>query len=344
MEKSGPLIHTVPVAEEKTESSGESFRPTTHRDPDPLMARFLDYLSILKSSSPKTVRNYRQNLWEFQLWYERRHQRPADWLSVKLTDFKLYLADITPTLKRPTVLLRLSALRSFYKYLVRERLLNQHPMQGLKSPKSARPLPLYLTEKQITDLLNAPLQLAQEMKEAKPRKKKRGRPMDVTVPWRDAAWMELMYSCGLRISELTGLKAGDIDFGSECLRVTGKGNRERQIPAGQPALKAVKKYWEISGYQPGAGEPVFGGNQGASLGALAIQKRLKHYLRMAGIDPKITPHKLRHSFATHLLDRGADLRSVQEMLGHRSLAATQVYTHLTAGRLRKAYDESHPRA
>jgi len=163
---------------------------------------------------------------------------------------------------------------------------------------------------------------------------------------RDAALLETIYSCGLRISELCGLRAEDINFNEQLVRVRGKGKKERLVPIGTPALEAIRKYWNSLKHAPDNAEPVFliSSARHKPLSPRLVQLRLKHYLEIAGLDPKVTPHKLRHSYATHLLDRGADLRSVQELLGHAHLATIQVYTHVTTERLKKVYDQSHPRA
>jgi integrase/recombinase XerC len=163
---------------------------------------------------------------------------------------------------------------------------------------------------------------------------------------RDVAILETIYSCGLRISELCGLLAADIDWHERLVRVRGKGKKERLIPIGETALESIRKHWESLPQQPGGASPVFlcGPDKLKPISRRTLQLRLKKYLAIAGLDPELTPHKLRHSYATHLLDAGADLRSVQELLGHAHLVTTQVYTHLTTERLKRAYDKAHPRA
>ena len=158
--------------------------------------------------------------------------------------------------------------------------------------------------------------------------------------------LETIYSCGLRISELCGLQAGDINWNEQIVRVRGKGKKERAVPIGAPALEAIRLYWTKRRYLPGAGAPVFVAyaNKVSAMTPRSVQLRMKRYLQIAGLDPNLTPHKLRHSYATHMLDAGADLRSVQELLGHAHLVTTQVYTHVTTERLKRAYDKAHPRA
>jgi integrase/recombinase XerC len=160
------------------------------------------------------------------------------------------------------------------------------------------------------------------------------------------AILETIYSCGLRISELCGLNAADIDWGERMVRVRGKGKKERLVPIGGLALEAIKSYWGLLEQAPAGQAPVFLAEKGrgGALSARILQSRLKRHLAAAGLDPKLTPHKLRHSYATHMLDAGADLRSVQELLGHAHLVTTQVYTHLSMDRLKRAYDRAHPRA
>jgi integrase/recombinase XerC len=158
--------------------------------------------------------------------------------------------------------------------------------------------------------------------------------------------LETIYSCGLRISELCGLRADDFDWSQQIVRVRGKGKKERLVPIGKPALMAIQDYWNALKQPPSGQSPVFFSEtkKRAPLAPIQLSRRLKIYLRQAGLDPGLTPHKLRHSYATHLLDAGADLRSVQELLGHAHLITTQVYTHVTTERLKKAYDAAHPRA
>ena len=190
-------------------------------------------------------------------------------------------------------------------------------------------------------LLIAPFELLKIQKE-----KKAGRPISQIAALRDVAVLEMIYSCGLRVSELCGLRVEDIDWSEQIVRVRGKGKKERLVPVGKPALMAIQDYWNTFKQPPGGPSPVFFSEtkKRAPLSSLQLSRRLKKYLSIAGLDPSLTPHKLRHSYATHLLDAGADLRSVQELLGHAHLITTQVYTHVTTERLKRAYDAAHPRA
>jgi integrase/recombinase XerC len=216
------------------------------------------------------------------------------------------------------------------------------PIKNLSLPKLEKRLPRFLTIQQMADLLAAPAKLLASQKQ----KKGPGRPISPEVCWRDVAVLETIYSCGLRISELCGLRVEDIDFNEQIVRVRGKGKKERLVPIGEPALKTIQNYWAALLEPPVGVQPVFRADthKAAPLSPLQLSRRLKNYLVIAGLDPALTPHKLRHSYATHLLDAGADLRSVQELLGHAHLITTQVYTHVTTERLKRAYDAAHPRA
>ena len=262
-----------------------------------------------------------------------------DWAALRRDDFRDYLRFLgRGQLSRAAIQLRFSALRSFYKFLIRNGAAEVSPIKKLSLPRPQKRLPLFLTVKQLQDLLEAPgveLRRAAEKGE-----------MDASLFFRDAAILEVIYSCGLRVSELCRLSAADIDWPEQVVRVRGKGKKERLVPIGAPALEAIRAYWKHR-TEPVEGDgSVFSArpNKATPLSPRTIQMRLKKYLCSAGLDPNMTPHKLRHSFATHLLDAGADLRSVQELLGHAHLVTTQVYTHITTERLKRAYNQAHPRA
>jgi site-specific recombinase XerD len=313
---------------------------------DPQISRFLQHLASERGASPYTQRNYRQALTEFVRWHhDERHQAPA-WPGLERDDFRSYLRCLgRERVGRATIQLRISALRSFYKFLIRTGAVATSPIRNLALPKIEKRLPKFLTAQQMVDLLNAPLREFQRLPEKKKRSRADGQ--DPKAPWlRDVAILETIYSCGLRISELCGLLAEDIDPAERIVRVRGKGKKERLVPIGAPALAAIQNYWALLPQPPADGEPVFLANprKRSPLYPRLVQLRLKRYLAEAGLDPRLTPHKLRHSYATHLLDAGADLRSVQELLGHAHLVTTQVYTHLTTERLKRAYDDAHPRA
>jgi site-specific recombinase XerD len=224
--------------------------------------------------------------------------------------------------------------------MIRRGNLDSSPIKNISLPKPERRLPKFLTVQQMVDLLGAPL------KELEWLSRNRTAPPDPTLYLRDVAILETIYSCGLRISELCGLAAQDLHFGEQIIRVFGKGKKERQVPVGAPALEAIRLYWRALVAPPSGSIPVFliRPDRLAPIYPRLVQMRLKRYLEIAGLDPHLTPHKLRHSYATHLLDAGADLRSVQELLGHAHLVTTQIYTHLSTERLKRAYDAAHPRA
>lgn len=295
---------------------------------------FLTQLQQERSHSPLTVRNYRQALSEF---YATVAPRP--WKELQVSDFQAYLYQLmrAQKLKATSIRLRFAALRSFYQYGIRNGWVLENPVKQVPLPKLAKRLPIFLTEEQVLLLLGAPQKKWESV--LKSRKKNKWREWQMR---RDVAWLEVFYSAGLRIQELVRANREDLDFDRSCLRVMGKGRKERWCPLGGPALAAVRAYLEIKSRSE---EPaLFVSEQGRRLTPRAIQLYLKEYLQIAGLDHRLTPHKLRHTFATHLLDRGADLRTVQELLGHAQLTTTQIYTAVSAERLKKVYERAHPRA
>ncbi len=317
--------------------------------PDPWLARFLQHLATDRGASQYTQRNYRQALLEFQGWRQAERQQALDWAALERDDFRSYVRFLgRHNLGRAAIQLRFSALRTFYRFLIRHGVLASSPIKNLALPKQGRRLPKFLTAEQMIHLLEAPLKLLAAGGEAAPAaaSQRKRRWAAALLCWRDVAVLETIYSCGLRIGELCGLRVDDIDWSERLIRVRGKGWKERQVPVGEPALAAIKSYWELLGLPPAGDSPVFLSkpDKAAPVSARLLQLRLKKYLAIAGLDPRLTPHKLRHSYATHLLDAGADLRSVQELLGHAHLVTTQVYTHLSTERLKRAYDQAHPRA
>ena len=309
---------------------------------DPQAEKFLTHLATDRGASIYTQRNYRLALAEFSAWHRQDRNSPPDWPKLQRDDFRAYLRFLgRGKLGRAATALRFSALRTFYKFLVRHGVLEVTPIRNITMPKLAKRLPKYLTVQQMVDLLDAPLKVLDV-----PKEKKAGRPVSVAAAYRDVAILETIYSCGLRISELAGLRVADVDWSEQVVRVRGKGRKERVIPIGTKALEAIKLYWSHLSAQPTGDAPVFLSEtrNRSQVNGTILARRLKAYLALAGLDPSITPHKLRHSYATHLLDAGADLRSVQELLGHADLATTQIYTHVTTERLKKAYAASHPRA
>jgi integrase/recombinase XerC len=310
---------------------------------DQWIAKFLAHLATDRCAAIYTQRNYRQALEEFFKWHlDERKSNPV-WEKLARDDFRSFLRFLgRNNLSRAATALRFSALRTFYKFLMRHNVVESSPIKNLSLPKPEKRLPKFLTKQQMEDLLVAPFKLLEKQKE----KKTAGRPISTAAALRDVAVLETIYSCGLRISELCGLRADDIDWSQQIVRVRGKGKKERLVPIGNPALMAIQDYWNTQKNPPSGNAPIFFSETKlhSPLAPIQLSRRLKIYLAFAGLDPKLTPHKLRHSYATHLLDAGADLRSVQELLGHAHLITTQVYTHVTTERLKKAYDAAHPRA
>ncbi len=291
---------------------------------DNLAEEFLRYLAVERNASPQTLKAYQQALGAF------RGQNQKPWKQCRADDFRDYLFAIMKRGQaRSYVRLQFSALRAFYKFLADRKKLRIDPVRQLQLPKVEKKLPLVLTRQQIEELLSAPLRVAKQ------------RAAPEWMPLRDVAVMELFYSSGLRLSELAALDVEDVDLYTESVRVFGKGRKERVCPVGAPALEAVQKYRSVANVHSGA---LFMNKSRKRISPRSIWLILKRYLRHTSIPISISPHKLRHSFATHMLDRGADLRSVQALLGHASLSTTQIYTHVTVERLKKAYAEAHPRA
>ncbi|MCX6993023.1 MAG: tyrosine-type recombinase/integrase [Kiritimatiellaeota bacterium] len=271
-----------------------------------------------------------------------------------------------------TVNRKLSSLRSFFKFLNREEHVTQNPFAGIISPKRGKPLPKVLTLQEVTRLLEAPRQVAAEVyppchRQASLRRRQSLHASGVATRalakepdaakhlWldyaasRDTAILEVLYSTGMRVSELAGMNESDIDMLASVVKVRGKGKKERLCLLGKPAVRAMQTALEkrstLIGISKCTGTaPVFVGHTGGRLTTRSIERLMKRYLIRANLDPHMSPHALRHSFATHLLDAGADLRSVQELLGHASLSTTQIYTHVTVERLKQVYNEAHPRA
>ena len=292
---------------------------------DVLAEAFFDYLEFERNASPRTLINYRHALSEL-----RKQPALPGWRELTADHFRRYLfACAKRGMARPTIRLHFAALRTFYKFLRERHGLDSNPLQEVQLPKLEKKLPVVLTAKQIDELLSAPLRVEKEAQAPE------------WMPARDAAIMELFYSSGLRLAELVALNVASVDIFSESVRVLGKGRKERVVPVGAPALEAIQRYRQAARVHAG---PLFLSKLRKRLSARSVWLLLRRYLRHTSIPVNISPHKLRHSFATHLLDAGADLRSVQSLLGHVSLSTTQIYTHVTVERLKRAYDESHPRA
>jgi len=280
--------------------------------------KFIRYLEIEKNYSPYTVLNYRLDLEGFKGFLGETLLENVDYLTLRK-----YLAMVKEkNLSVRTIARHLSTLRSFFKFLTREGHLKTNPTLSLSSPKQEKHLPVFLTEDEATKLIEAVVA-----------KDERG--------LRDRAVLETFYSTGIRISELAGLKVDDIDFIGSVVKVLGKGRKERIVPIGEQAIRAIRTYLEKRKKQS---EALFLNKSGKRMTVRGIRNLVQKYVLIASMKHGISPHTLRHSFATHLLNRGADLRSVQELLGHVNLSTTQIYTHLTTERLKSVYDKAHPRA
>lgn len=292
---------------------------------DPLRRAYLAFLSNERNASPRTVANYDKALQSAARFLDSK-----SWRSVIPDDFRAYLfALMKQDRARATIRLEFAALRSFYRFLCERKGLPSNPLIQVSLPKADKRLPVFLTPTQIEALLRAPLEA--ELEKQAP----------AWMPWRDTAILELFYSSGLRLAEMAALDVRDIDPYNESVRIFGKGAKERIVPVGEPALEAIQNYRQRAQVQVG---PLFISKLRKRMSRAAIWTMVKKYLRLARIPVPASPHKLRHSFATHLLDAGADLRSVQTLLGHSSLSTTQIYTHVTTERLKKAYNQAHPRA
>lgn len=230
---------------------------------------------------------------------------------------------------KATAARKLATLRSFYKFCLRRGYLTTNPVATIRTPKQEKRLPKFLQVEEIQKLLSAPDD-------------------GTLLGTRDRAMLETLYSTGVRVSELVSLNVSDVDMAGEALRVRGKGRKERLTPIGPTALAAIRRYVELRAADPRhmtfETEPLFVNKHGKRLSTRSVRRKLDKYLLMCGLDPNISPHTLRHTFATHMLNNGADLRSVQELLGHQSISTTQVYTHLSTAQIKKSYDDSHPRS
>jgi len=299
-----------------------STAPGTTRDS--LVEEFLRYLANERNASPRTLKAYRHALTGF------RAENKTSWKKCTADDFRDYLFAIMKREQaRSYVRLQFSALRTFYQFLAARKQFRHNPVREVQLPKMEKKLPLVLTRQQVDELLTAPT------------REPKSRSAPSWMPLRDVGIMELFYSSGLRLSELAALDVSDVDPYTESVRVFGKGRKERVCPVGLPALEAIQKYRATANVQAG---PLFINKARRRISARSVWLVLKRYVRLTSIPISMSPHKLRHSFATHMLDRGADLRSVQALLGHASLSTTQIYTHVTVERLKKAYADAHPRA
>lgn len=312
-----PAIKKAKVPENMSHSE-----PTA---PDPLVEQFLLYLEGARNVSPYTLRNYRAALVEFQVF--RPH---LSWTTAQDRDFREFLFALSKARQQKTTIrTKFAALRSFYRFALERKIVEIDPMVGVQLPKLEKHLPSFLTVSQMENLLAAP-EAIQKEKQA-----------PAWMASRDTAILELFYTSGMRLAELVGLNVADVDPISETVRVMGKGAKQRICPLGPEAAQAIQHYRHAAQVHTG---PLFLNKQRTRLSRRSVWLLLKKYVQQEHLPATISPHKLRHTFATHMLDGGADLRSVQTFLGHESLSTTQIYTHVTTERLKTVYQKSHPRA
>jgi integrase/recombinase XerC len=251
---------------------------------------------------------------------------------ISKTFVRSYLVEEQRRLSRRTLRNHVSGIRMFFKFCMERKLAERNPFLGLALPKVAKTLPKFLTETQTDLLLSQPIKLIETDA------------LEPFVAWRDRIVLEILYGGGVRVSELVGLNYGDLDLRRATARVTGKGNKQRLCPVGENAIHCVRHFRSEFAQDSSIDAPLIVNRAGKRLSVRSVQIMLKKYLRMAGLPDDLTPHKLRHSYATHMLDNGADLRSVQELLGHANLSTTQIYTHVTVARLKQVHGQAHPRA
>ncbi len=323
-----------------------------------LISDFLNYLKYERHFSGHTAKCYQADLEQFCGFITEQHsgsdgQESENWHGASIEQHsatavqsqvsveQMLLAATAETIRsflgmlnerqysKSTAARKIATLRSFYKFLLKRGFVSGNPVVSIRTPKQEKKLPKFLEYEQVQKLLNTP-------------------PANNWLGARDRAILETLYSTGLRVSELVALNMDDVDFLGEVMHVRGKGKKERLAPVGSSALRAIQHYLEYrnrralnnSNFDT---KVLFANKHGKRLSSRSVRRKMDKYLTMSGLDPSISPHTLRHSFATHLLNNGADLRSVQELLGHQSLSTTQVYTHLTTNKLKEVYDNAHPR-
>ena len=297
-------------------------------------APFEDFLARERRFSRYTVRNYRQAFEDFYRWLASPgiDRWSGGLAALTARDMRDFVIEAQHRFDRRTLHNHASGLRAFFRFWMRQGRLRGDPLLGVPLPKLEKRLPKFLTEEQVKALLAAPQRLLAEAK------------VDAHTAWRDRLAMELLYGGGLRVSELVALDFGAIDCQTGVARVLGKGRKERLCPLGRVALAVLTKFREEYAPDKSPAGAVLVNSNGRRMAVQAVQMMLKRYLAQAGLPLDLTPHKLRHSYATHLLNAGADLRLVQELLGHVQLATTQVYTHVSMARLKAIHAKAHPRA
>lgn len=301
-----------------------------HEDVGTYIERFLAYLKIEKHASSHTLRSYHRDIVDFYQYFAEKGS-PLSVVEINNLHIREYLTVLMRNqYSRTTIARKLSGLRSFYRFLMREQVVKSNPVKEVSTPKLAKTLPKSLYQDEMVSLLNQP---------------------DLQTPLgiRDRAILELLYASGMRVSELVGLSTQSLDLDIGVALVFGKGAKERYVPIGKIAIEFIQKYLKevrpmlLAQYHE-VHDTLFLNSRGGPLTDRSVRRIVEKYIGSANVSLKATPHTFRHSFATHLLDGGADLRSVQELLGHRNLSTTQIYTHVSKERLRDTYNQSHPRA
>ena len=299
-----------------------------------LIEQYAAHLRLERNLSPHTLRNYLSDLKQFQQFLRQQGLCQGKQKKIVLEEVdrhvvRAYLGALAKVCRKSSIGRKLAALKGFFRYLIRERRISKDPLSGLAAPKQEKPLPVFLSVDDVFRLLG-------------------GVPAAGSLEIRDRAILEVLYSTGIRVSELVGLDWEDIDFRLGILKVLGKGSKERIVPVGEVALQALRDYGVEQGKKgsrAARGEtPVFLNRLGGRITTRSVARIVEKYLRATGITVRIGPHGLRHTFATHLLNSGADLRAIQELLGHASLSTTQRYTHVNLDQLTAVYDRAHPRA
>jgi integrase/recombinase XerC len=315
--------------QQSTDSAGGNPPASAEGGVANLQEVFINYLRYERNMSPETIRAYEKDLHQFLRFFSKDDGHVID--STKITPLQIreFLANLKDkNYQKTTVVRKLATIRSFYKCLMRKNYVTVNPLAEIPTPKVEKKIPHFLGTDDVEKLLNAP----------------QGNTFQAI---RDRAILETLYSTGFRVSELTALNVADVDFTAEVIKARGKGRRERVVPIGSFALQAIKRYTEVRSQVPGINEKdpeaLFLNRFGDRLSSRSIRKIIDKYIKITGLSSKTSPHTLRHSFATHLLNRGANLRMVQELLGHKHLSTTQIYTHVTSDAMKKQYDDSHPR-
>jgi tyrosine recombinase XerC len=286
---------------------------------------YMKYLESGRGYSPHTVAAYRADLLRFSAYLESR-KGPTRWIDVDRRVIRSFLGHMVEGgYSSASISRNLASMRTFFRYLCRSGELESNPAEGIVAPKGEKRLPKFLTIREMESVLDAPC--TEDM-----------------LGLRNHAILELFYSTGIRLSELVGLRMGDVDLIGENLRVRGKGKKERLVPVGRKAIAAIQRYLKTTTRSADLTEPLFRNKKGGAISTRQVQRIVRKLLSTVAIRKGFSPHTIRHSFATHLLEKGADILSVKELLGHSSLSTTQIYTHMTVERLKESYRKAHPRA